>query len=174
MVSGLSSASPAPQNRPDEPHALRVFPPLPGLLVFALWIGAEIVVFNLVAGWVGGGFAFFLLVMKSVFGLVFIKRAVTRKLFDILRRRGAGFVLEGASATEAWLKGLGAALLAAPGFVTGLAGLALLTPSVRRWLIARSGARPVNPREIELSADEWRDISRRGARRLRPGPAERE
>ncbi len=40
--------------------------PLPGLLVFALWIAGEIILFNLVAGWTGGGLAFFLLLMKSV------------------------------------------------------------------------------------------------------------
>ncbi len=133
--------------------------PLPGLLVFALWIAGEIILFNLVAGWTGGGLAFFLLVMKSVLGFVFVKRALTRKLFDLLRRGGGVVALEGAAATEGWLKGLGAALLVAPGFVTGLIGLAFLTPSVRRWLVARSGAKPVNPREIQLSAEEWRDVS---------------
>ncbi len=134
--------------------------PLPGLLVFALWIAGEIILFNLVADWTGGGLAFFLLVMKSVLGIVFVKRALTRKLFDMLRRGGI-VALEGAAATEAWLKGLGAALIVAPGFLTGLGGLALLTPSVRRWLVARSGAKPVNPREIQLSAEEWREV--RGA-----------
>ncbi len=93
-------------------------------------------------------------------GIVFVKRALTRKLFDMLRRGGI-VALEGAAATEAWLKGLGAALIVAPGFLTGLGGLALLTPSVRRWLVARSGAKPVNPREIQLSAEEWREV--RGA-----------
>ncbi len=133
--------------------------PLPGLLVFALWIAGEIVLFNLVAGWTGGGLAFFLLVMKSVLGVVFVKRVLTRKLFDLLRQGGAVFRLEGAAAAEASLKGMGAALLVAPGFLTGIGGLALLTPSVRRWLVARSGAKPVNPREIQLSAEEWRDVS---------------
>lgn len=149
------------------------FPRLPGIVVFALWIGAEIVAFNLLSAWVGGGLAFFLLVMKSVLGLVFVKRAVARKLFDLMRRRG-GIVLEGAAASEAWLKGLGGALLVAPGFVTGIAGLALLTPSFRRWLVARSGVRPVNPREIELSADEWREVAGRGTKRLRRGKFEPE
>jgi len=138
---------------------VRTLLPLPGLLVFALWIAGEILLFNLVAGWTGGGIAFFLLVMKSVLGILFVKRSLTRKLFEMLRRGGAVFTLEGSAAAEAWLKGVGAALLVAPGFLTGLGGLALLTPSVRRWLLARSGARPVNPREIQLSAEEWREVS---------------
>lgn len=148
-------------------------PPLPGILLFALWIGAEIIAFNLVGGWVGGGAAFFLLVMKSVLGAVFVKRALTRKLFDLLRRRSAGIVFEGAAAGEAWLKGLGGALLVAPGFLTGAAGLALLTPSFRRWLVRRAGRRPGNPREIELSSEEWREVAGRGAKRLRPSVDDR-
>ena len=115
---------------------MRPLLPLPGWLVFALWIAGEIVAFNLVSGWTGGGLAFFLLVMKSVLGVVFVKRALSRKLFDMLRRGGAVYRLEGSAAVEAWLKGLGAALLVAPGFLTGVGGLALLTPSFRRWLVA--------------------------------------
>jgi len=151
---------------------LPALPRIPGLVVFALWIGAEILTFNLVAAWTGGGAAFFLLVMKSVLGFVFVKRALTRKLFDLLRRRRAGIALEGSPAVEAWLKALGAALLVAPGFVTGIAGLALLTPSVRRALARRAGAKPVNPREIQLTPEEWRDVSGVGARRFPRKPIE--
>lgn len=143
--------------------------PFAGLLLFALWIAAEIVAFNLVADWVGGAAAFFLLVMKSVLGALFVKRAVARKIMEVVRTRGRGIRLEGAAATDAWLKGLGGALLIAPGFVTGAAGLALLTPSVRRRLAARSGAyRPVNPREIDLGSAEWREVPRKPSRRLGP------
>jgi UPF0716 protein FxsA len=143
-------------------------PRIPGLLVFALWVGAEILVFNLVAAAVGGGMAFFLLVMKSVLGLVFVKRAIVRTLLDLMRRRGA-VVLEGAAMTDAWMKALGGALLAAPGFVTGLAGLALLTPSVRHWLARRSrGGRLANPREIELGSQEWREVPRRPPHSIGP------
>jgi UPF0716 family protein affecting phage T7 exclusion len=146
---------------------LRSFSPLPGLLAFVAWIAAEIIAFNLVASWTGGALAFFLLVMKSVLGAVFVKRAVARKLFDLLRRREGAVILEGAAASEAWFKGLGGALLIAPGFVTGAMGLALLTPSVRRVLLRRGAARMQNPRDIELRAEEWRELSGGSTKRLR-------
>jgi UPF0716 family protein affecting phage T7 exclusion len=145
---------------------LRFSSPLTGLIAFAAWIAAEIFAFNLVASWTGGGIAFFLFVMKSVLGVVFVKRLVTRKILETLRRGGGSLHVEGPAATEAWLKGLGGFLLIFPGFVAGLVGLALLTPSVRRWLAAR-GARRENPRDIELSAQEWREVSEPGAKRLR-------
>ncbi len=154
---------------------MRPLLPLPGLLVFALWIAGEIVLFNLVAGWTGGALAFFLLVMKSVLGVVFVKRALTRKLFDMLRRGGAVYALEGAAATEAWLKGVGAALLVAPGFLTGIGGLALLTPrsGAGSWPAAahgpstraRSSSRPRNGARYR----PIRSVS--GASRLTPSSA---
>jgi UPF0716 family protein affecting phage T7 exclusion len=146
---------------------VRLSSPLIGLIAFALWIAAEIIAFNLVASWTGGGVAFFLFVMKSVLGVVFVKRLVTRKIFETLRRGGGSFHIEGTAATEAWLKGLGGFLLIFPGFVAGLVGLALLTPSVRRWIARRGAARQANPRDIELSAQEWREVAEPGAKRLR-------
>ncbi|MCA3563531.1 MAG: FxsA family protein [Methylocystis sp.] len=146
---------------------MRRFPPFSGLLLFAAWIAIEITVFNLVAGWAGGGIAFFLLVMKSVLGAMFVSRVVKQKLFTILRRGGGAFVLDGSAAAEAWLKGLGALLLIAPGFFAGVVGLALLNPSFRRLLMGRSAGRPRNPREIELPAEEWRDISEGTPKRIR-------
>ncbi|MGL4243387.1 MAG: FxsA family protein [Beijerinckiaceae bacterium] len=137
---------------------MRSSSPLLGLLTFAVWVALEIVAFNLVASWTGGGAAFFLLVMKSVLGVLFVKRVVSRKIFDVLRRGGGGVILEGREATEAFLKGLGGFLLIWPGFVAGLAGLALLTPGVRGLIARRSGERPANPREIDLEAADWRDV----------------
>jgi UPF0716 family protein affecting phage T7 exclusion len=120
---------------------LRPTSPLPGLIVFAAWIAAEIMAFNLVAGWTGGSIAFFLFLMKMVLGTIFVTRVVRQKLFSLLKRGGGGVILDGSAATEAWLKGLGGFLLIIPGFLAGVAGLALLTPSVRRWLLRRSAAR---------------------------------
>jgi UPF0716 protein FxsA len=143
---------------------LRVSSPLVGLLVFAAWIAAEIAAFNLVAAWTGGGIAFFLLVMKTVLGAVFVQRVVKRKLFSLLQR--GAVVLEGAEASETWLKGLGALLMVLPGFVTGLAGLALLTPSVRRALAGRAG-RKANPRDIDLGEGDWREVAEEPRKRVR-------
>lgn len=128
-----------------------------GLLGFALWVAAEIILFNLVASWTGGGLAFFLLVMKSVLGALFVQRAVRRKLFDVLRRGSVR--IDGPDAVMAWIKGLGGALLIAPGFGAGLLGLALLTPSVQRHIATRSGVKPSAPRDIDLAATDWREAA---------------
>ena len=146
---------------------MRRFPPFSGLLLFALWIAIEIVVFNLVAGWTGGGIAFFLLVMKSVFGAMFVTRVVKQKLFDILRRGDGVIVLDGSAAAEAWLKGMGAFLLIAPGFFAGVTGLALLNPSFRRLIMGRNAGRASNPREIELAARDWQEIPEGTPKRIR-------
>jgi UPF0716 family protein affecting phage T7 exclusion len=146
---------------------LRRFPPFFGLLAFAAWIAMEIVVFNLVAGWTGGGVAFFLLVMKSVLGAIFVSRVVKQKLFNILRRGGGVIVLDGSAAAEAWLKGLGAFLLIAPGFFAGVAGLALLNRTFRRLIMGRNAGRAENPREIELPAQDWQEIPEGTPKRIR-------
>ncbi len=123
--------------------------------------------FNLVAGWTGGSLAFFLFIMKIVIGTIFVTRVIRQKLSRLLKRGGGGIILDGAVATEAWLKGLGAVLLIMPGFLAGVAGLALLTPSVRRWFVRRSAARMQNPREIDLAAQDWKEIPDGTPRRIR-------
>ncbi len=142
--------------------------PLIGLLVFAAWVAIEIAAFGQVAAWTGGGVAFFLLVMKSVLGALFVKRAVSRKILDVLRRGGGAIVLEGREATDVWLKGLGGFLLVMPGFVSGLAGLALLTPPIRAAIVRRSGGKATGPREIDLDVDDWRETKNAAQDRL-PG-----
>jgi UPF0716 family protein affecting phage T7 exclusion len=145
---------------------LRPLSPLVGIAAFALWIAAEILLFNLVAGWTGGGGAFFLLIMKSALGALFVQRVVRRKLFELVRR--GPVALDGPEAVIAWIKGLGCFLLIAPGFGTGLAGLALLTPSVQRFLAARSGVKRSGPQEVDLSAEEWREAPESGKSRSLP------
>jgi UPF0716 family protein affecting phage T7 exclusion len=144
--------------------------PFTGLIAFAAWIAAEIMAFNLVASWTGGGMAFFLLVMKSVLGALFVRRALRRKVVDLLRR--GSVTLDGPDAVRAWVKGLGGALLILPGFAAGLVGLALLTPSVQRWIAARSGVKPASPRDIDLTDSDWREVPDEPPKRLRrPGDA---
>jgi UPF0716 family protein affecting phage T7 exclusion len=137
---------------------------LTGLLAFAAWIAAEIILFNLVASWTGGGLAFFLLVMKSVLGALFVQRAVRRKLSELLLQRAVR--IDGPDAVVAWIKGLGGALLIAPGFGTGLVGLALLTPSVQRFIAAKSGVTRQSPRDIDLEAADWRETPDQAQPRL--------
>jgi UPF0716 protein FxsA len=163
----VTSASPGHKHNAKPP--LRPRSSFAGLLAFALWIAAEILAFNLLAAVTGGGLAFFLLVMKSVVGFVVVQRVVRRKLSDLVRR--GGVVIRGGQAAEAWLKGIGGVLLVAPGFVTGLAGLALLTPSIRR-AIAGGGAGRAGPRDIDLPDADWREVPPEPRERIRrPGPA---
>jgi UPF0716 family protein affecting phage T7 exclusion len=134
---------------------LRSLSPLTGLIAFAAWIAVEIILFNLVASWVGGGLAFFLLVMKSVLGVLFVQRVVRRKIFEVLRKGAVR--IDGPDAVIAWLKGFGGLLLVAPGFGSGLLGLAFLTPSVQRFFAARSGVKRTAPRDIDLESADWRE-----------------
>ncbi|MGL5117103.1 MAG: FxsA family protein [Beijerinckiaceae bacterium] len=126
--------------------------------------------FHLVAGWTGGLLAFLLFVLKSVAGFAFVGRLVRHKLKGL-----AGFrivSLEGRAATEAGLKVLGAILLVVPGFLAGLVGLALLTPSFRGAWLRRTARRTPGPREIDLTSGDWRDTtpSRRRIRRKSTNP----
>jgi UPF0716 family protein affecting phage T7 exclusion len=105
--------------------------------------------------------------MKMVVGTIFVTRVIRQKLFSLLRKGQGGIVLDGRAATEAWLKGLGGFLLVIPGFAAGVAGLALLTPSVRRWFLRRSASRRPNPREIDLSARDWTEVPDASAKRIR-------
>jgi UPF0716 family protein affecting phage T7 exclusion len=149
---------------------VRRIPPFTGLIAFAAWIAAEIMAFNLVASWTGGGLAFFLLVMKSVLGALFVQRALRRKVVDLMRR--GSVTLDGPDAVKGWVKGLGGMLLILPGFAAGLVGLALLSPPTQRWIAARSGVKPASPRDIDLTDNDWREMPNEPAKRLRrPGDA---
>ncbi len=142
--------------------------PFAGLIAFAAWIAAEIMAFNLVASWTGGGPAFFLLIMKSALGALFVQRTLRRKVLDLLRR--GSVTLDGPDAVKAWVKGIGGLLLVLPGFAAGIIGLALLTPVLQRWIAARSGVRPASPRDIDLAEGDWREMPDEPAKRLhRPG-----
>jgi UPF0716 family protein affecting phage T7 exclusion len=134
---------------------LRPLSPFRGLILFAIWIAAEITLFNLVASWTGGGPAFFLLVMKSVVGALVVQQAVRRKLVELLRR--GAMAVDGPDAVVASIKGLAAFLLIAPGFGAGLLSLALLSPPLQRWITARSGVKRTPPRGVDLSEAEWRE-----------------
>ena len=72
------------------------------------------------------------------------------------------------------MTGIGALLLALPGFITDAIGIALLLPPVQRWLAANMVVRTErSDGVIELEDGEWRRMPDRriGPRpRPRPGP----
>jgi UPF0716 family protein affecting phage T7 exclusion len=144
---------------------MRRSPIITGLLLFAAWFAAEVLVYNLVSGWVGSGPTLLMFLAKPVLGFMFMAQMLRRKLKGTTGVRG--IVLDGSAATDASLKIMGAILLIIPGFLAGLIGLALFTPSVRRMIAGRSGGSRPNPREFDLEAGDWREEPPAPRRRLR-------
>jgi UPF0716 family protein affecting phage T7 exclusion len=134
---------------------MRRYPVITALLVIAAWFAAESMVYNLVASWIGGTATLLLFLVKPVLGFMFMAKLLRRKLSGIAGVRG--IVLDGSAATDASLKILGAILIVIPGFLAGLIGLALFTPSVRRAIGGRGTARRSGPRELDLEAGDWRE-----------------
>ncbi|MGL4637450.1 MAG: FxsA family protein [Beijerinckiaceae bacterium] len=144
---------------------MRRFPLLTGLIVIAAWFAAEVIMFNLVASWTGGLMAFLLFILKSVAGFVFVGQLLRRKLMTT-----TGIKVEtitGAGITHASLKVLGAVLVVVPGFLAGIIGLALLTPSVRQILAGRVRKAQQDPRDIDLSSKDWQEIPDEPRKRIR-------
>ena len=143
-----------------------------GTLV-ALACLAEVLTFVAVVDWIGVGPALLIGLGSTLLGLARLRR-VSNAAFAHLRsmagRRGApedAFV-DGAFDTAA------AVLLVLPGFLTDLAGLALLAPSGRDWVKNRMGF-PVGPlagprtervraaqgpRTIDLDTGDWSRLDR--------------
>jgi UPF0716 family protein affecting phage T7 exclusion len=126
--------------------------PLTVLVAIVGWIAAEMFAFHLVAGF------------------AFVGQLIRSKLKGLSGIRVTS--LEGSAASEASLKVLGAILLVVPGFLAGLIGLALLTPSFRGAFLKRAERRAPGPREIDLQDGDWRDTTpaRRRIRRKTAAP----
>jgi len=110
---------------------------------------AEIVVFIAVAHLIGGGWAILLLLAFSVAGLALLRREGIRgwRRFRAAADEGRP---PGADVANS-LAGLGGALLLAlPGFLTSLAGLALLLPPGR--VLARRGIEDFAGRRLGAAA----------------------
>jgi UPF0716 family protein affecting phage T7 exclusion len=131
------------------------------LVLLAGWIAAEISVFNLVAAWTGGLMAFLLFILKSVAGFAFVGQLIRKKLAGL--GTVSGVAMDATMLSGVSLKVFGAVLLVIPGFLAGVLGLALLTPSIRS-VFARSvfggGGRhkTQNPRDIDLPAGDWTEV----------------
>jgi UPF0716 protein FxsA len=131
-------------------------------LAFLLLVAAEITVFIAVAREIGVGIALLLVLVASVAGAILLKRA-GRKQIEKVRRAMAQRTPIAVESADVMLVVCGILLLI-PGFVSDLAGLALLVPAVRRWL-ARTGRHFVERRRsrrpgavIELERDKWRRV----------------
>lgn len=92
---------------------------------------AEVVVFVLVAGWIGAGATVLLALATSALGWVLLARQGTKALTDLresarTRRAGAGRELG-----DAGLVAAGGVLMVLPGFLTDVVGLLCLLPGTR-------------------------------------------
>jgi UPF0716 family protein affecting phage T7 exclusion len=141
------------------------FPFLTILFLLFGWMIAEISIFNLVAGWTGGLMAFLLFMLKSVAGFAFVGQLVRRKMQDMSNIRVVA--LDPTQMSAATLKILGAVLIIIPGFLAGIIGLALLTPSVRNLFAAGQKRKYANPRDIDLQSEDWREIPPETTKRIR-------
>lgn len=100
---------------------------------------AEVVVFVLVAGWIGAGYTVLLALATSVLGWVLLARQGTRALADLresarTRRAGAGRELG-----DAGLVAAGGVLMVLPGFIGDVIGLLFLLPVTRPLVRAALG-----------------------------------
>jgi UPF0716 protein FxsA len=126
------------------PRALRLAPAL--LLATA---ALEIIVFVLVARLTGFGWAFLLVLLLSMAGLLLLRREGMRawRRFRTTTEAGAP---PGRQATDGVVGLAGAVLLAVPGLLTGLVGLLLVLPPGRP--IARRGLTAWAERRLPAAA----------------------
>lgn len=111
--------------------------------IFLTLIGlplVEIALFVLVGGAIGVWATLGLVVLSAVLGMAVVRLHGLQALMRMRRSLEAGEDPVGSMAHGA-LTVLAGLLLIVPGFFTDAVGLVLLVPAVRRWLIARLGAR---------------------------------
>jgi UPF0716 protein FxsA len=141
---------------------------------------AEIAVFVLVATIVGFGPALLLMLATTLLGFLVLRRAGRdglarlRAAMDQANRNHTG-TPDIESGAGGLLTVLAGTLLLVPGFLTDLAGAALLSGPMRRWLgrAIRRWLRRRDPAErstVDLEPDEWRQMP---DRKLPDGPAPR-
>jgi UPF0716 family protein affecting phage T7 exclusion len=137
-----------------------------GLMAVAVWIGLELVVFDRLSAAIGGGPALLMLVGKSVLGAVIVVALLRRKLSGL--RGVVAIRLDGPEAIAATLGVLAAVLLVAPGFVTGILGLLLLVPPLRRLVGRGLGTRaaPAAEGPVDLDRTDWTEVKPEAPRRL--------
>ncbi len=144
-------------------------------LGFGIWIIAELCAFLLVVEAIGLGRTLLLGFASSGIGLFILTRLGRDAAADLQRilRQGGGGSVKRSSIADRTLTAIGALLLIVPGFLSDLAGLALLLPIVRGYVAKRvistvpkrSSRRKKqpggHPEVIELQAGEWQRVDER-------------
>lgn len=122
-------------------------------VVAALTAVAEIAVFVAVAHAMGAGRAVLLLVISSVVGLLLLRREGMRA-WGRFRAAAQGGTPPGPQVSDGLVGLLGALLLAVPGFVSAVVGVALVVPPIRWWARDALG-RAASRRVSTAVAGEW-------------------
>jgi len=133
---------------------------------------AEIALFLILAALIGWLWTATLFVATSALGIFLLRRSGRRDLARVADGLAKGGLRGVTRNTQGLASVLGAFLLILPGFITDLAGAALLVPAVRRWAaraIAGVAQKP-KPRDgvIDLEPGEWRRIPEKKRGRPRP------
>jgi UPF0716 protein FxsA len=120
-------------------------------MVAGLLVLAELIIYVLVAGWIGIGWTILATLATSLLGWILLARQGTRALAD-LRERARSRRAPGAELGNAGLIAAGGLLMVLPGFLSDLIGLLCLLPGTRslvraaltRLVLARmpAGMRP--------------------------------
>jgi UPF0716 protein FxsA len=105
----------------------------------ALWVLAELVVYVLVAGWIGVGWTILATLATSALGFALLARQGTQALRD-LGERARTREHAGRALGDAGLVAVGGVLMVLPGFLGDVVGLLCLLPGTRvlpRLLLGR-------------------------------------
>ena len=111
-------------------------------VLVALWAMAEVVVFVLVAAWIGVGWTLLAALATTALGWALLARQGTRALAE-LRERARGRQPAGRALGDAGLIAAGGLLMVLPGFIGDVIGLLCLLPPTRflmRALLGRAVA----------------------------------
>jgi UPF0716 protein FxsA len=108
--------------------------------VFGLLVLAELVVYVLVASWIGVGATILATLATSALGGLLLTRQGTKALGD-LRERARSRQPSARAVGDAGLVGVGGVLMLLPGFLGDVVGLLCLLPGTRnlvRWVLVRT------------------------------------
>jgi UPF0716 protein FxsA len=108
-------------------------------LLAGLWALAEVVVFVLVAGWIGVGWTVLAALATTVLGWSLLARQVKDLAAPRHSQARGGTLQRGRTAGDAGLVVVGGALMVLPGFLGDLVGLLCLLPVTRPLVRAAVG-----------------------------------
>lgn len=129
-----------------------------GLLLLGGWAVLEYALMTLIAARIGWGMTLVLLSLKGGLGLLLVGWMALRGLRKVRLARGT----LGASLSLGFSVASGV-LIALPGLVPALVGIALFSPSLRSGLVRRLAGKAGTqaPRDIDLEPEAWREVKRR-------------